>query len=230
MKPKLILISGVTRGLGRAMTEEFIRLGHRVLGCSRSAGAIVELNRQYGPDNRFEVVDVTQDEEVLHWAERCRELAGPPDLLLNSAALINRNAPLWEVPAAEFSAVIDVNIKGVANLIRHFAPAMVERKHGVIVNFSSGWGRSTDPLVAPYCATKWAMEGLTQALAQELPRGMAAIPLNPGIIDTDMLRSCFGADAGSYPTAAEWAQTAVPWLLGLGPKDNGRSLTVGEPH
>jgi NAD(P)-dependent dehydrogenase (short-subunit alcohol dehydrogenase family) len=74
------------------------------------------------------------------------------------------------------------------------------------------------------------MEGLTQALAQELPRGMAAIPLNPGIIDTDMLRSCFGADAGSYPNAVEWAQTAVPWLLGLGQKDNGRSLTVGEPH
>lgn len=230
MKPKLILISGVTRGLGRAMTEEFIRLGHRVLGCGRTTKAIQELNRQYGPDNRFEVVDVTQDEEVRGWAQRCLELAGPPDLLLNCAALINRSAPLWEVPAAEFSAVIDVNIKGVANLIRHFVPAMVARKHGVIVNFSSGWGRATDPLVAPYCATKWAMEGLTQALAQELPRGMAAIPLNPGIIDTDMLRSCFGADAGSYPTASEWAQTAVPWLLGLGPKDNGRPLTVGEPH
>jgi NAD(P)-dependent dehydrogenase (short-subunit alcohol dehydrogenase family) len=145
MKPKLILISGVTRGLGHAMTEEFIRLGHRVLGCGRSAGAIEELNRQYGPDSCFEVVDVTQDEEVRRWAQRCLELAGPPDLLLNSAALINRNAPLWEVPAAEFSTVIDVNIKGVANLIRHFAPAMVERKHGVIVNFSSGWSRPTAP-------------------------------------------------------------------------------------
>lgn len=230
MKPKLILISGVTRGLGHAMTEEFIRLGHRVLGCGRTTKAIQELNQKYGPDSRFEVVDVTKDKEVRGWAERCLELAGPPNLLLNCAALINRNARLWEVPAAEFSAVIDVNIKGVANLIRHFVPAMVQRKKGVIVNFSSGWGRATDPLVAPYCATKWAMEGLTQALAQALPRGMAAIPLNPGIIDTDMLRSCFGADAGSYPDAAEWAQTAVPWLLGLGPKDNGRSLTVGEPH
>ena len=126
---------------------------------------------------------------------------------------------------------LEVNILGrVASLIRHFAPAMVKRDSGVIVNFSSGWGRSTDPLVAPYCASKWAMEGLTQALAQEIPQGMAAIPLNPGIIDTDMLRSCFGADAGNYPTAVEWAQTAVPWLLGLGPQDNGRSLTVGEPH
>lgn len=230
MKPKLILISGVTRGLGRAMTEEFIRLGHRVLGCGRTSKAIQELNQKFGPDSRFEVVDVTNDEEVRRWAERCLELDGPPNLLLNCAAQINRNARLWEVPAAEFSTVIDVNIKGVANLIRHFAPAMVAKKRGVIVNFSSGWGRATDALVAPYCATKWAMEGLTQALAQELPRGMAAIPLNPGIIDTDMLRSCFGADAGSYPDAVEWARTAVPWLLGLGPKDNGRSLTVGEPN
>lgn len=138
MKPKLIVISGVTRGLGRAMTGEFIRLGHRVLGCGRSAGEIEALNRQYGPDHRFEVVDVAQDEEVRGWAERCLELAGPPNLLLNCAAQINRNARLWEVPAAEFSAVIDVNIKGVANLIRHFAPAMVAKKRGVIVNFSSG--------------------------------------------------------------------------------------------
>lgn len=230
MTSKVILISGVTRGLGRAMTDEFIRLGHRVFGCSRSGEAVCELNRRHGPDSHFEVVDVTHDEAVRGWAGRCLKLAGAPDLLLNNAAVINRNAPLWEVPADEFSTVIDVNIKGVASLIRHFVPAMVSRKSGVIVNFSSGWGRSTDPQVAPYCATKWAMEGLTKALAQELPPGMAAIPLSPGIIDTDMLRSCLGAEAGDYPSAVEWALTAVPWLLGLGPRDSGRSLTVGEPH
>lgn len=230
MTSKVILISGATRGLGRAMADEFIHCGHRVLGCGRSSAAILALNQRHGPDNRFEVVDVTRDEEVRDWAGRCLTLAGPPDLLLNNAALINRNAPLWEVPADEFSAVIDVNIKGVASLIRHFAPAMVRRESGVIVNFSSGWGRSTDPEVAPYCATKWAIEGLSKALAQELPQGMAAIPLSPGIIDTEMLRSCFGAEAGNYPGAVEWARSAVPWLLGLGPRDNGLSLTVGEPH
>jgi NAD(P)-dependent dehydrogenase (short-subunit alcohol dehydrogenase family) len=99
----------------------------------------------------------------------------------------------------------------------------------VIVNFSSGWGRGTDAQVAPYCATKWAIEGLTRALAQELPKGMAAVPLNPGIIDTAMLRSCFGGDAGHYPTAEVWAATAVPFLLHLGAKDNGKPLTVPTP-
>lgn len=228
MAGKLVLITGVTRGLGRSMAEEFIRLGHTVLGCGRNPGAIAALQAQYGPPHRFEVVDVADDHQVAVWAERLLACLGPPDLLVNNAALINRNAPLWEVPAEAFSALIDVNIKGVANVIRHFVPAMVARGRGVIVNFSSGWGRSTDAQVAPYCASKWAMEGLTQALAQELPPGMAAIPLSPGIIDTDMLRSCFGAQAGDYVKPQVWAKIAVPYLLNLGPQDNGLSLTVGD--
>jgi NAD(P)-dependent dehydrogenase (short-subunit alcohol dehydrogenase family) len=122
--------------------------------------------------------------------------------------------------------VVDVNLKGVANVIRHFVPAMVKSKSGVIVNFSSGWGRSTSAEVAPYCATKWAIEGLTQALAQELPPGMAAVPLNPGIINTGMLRSCFGGSASGYPTPQEWAKIALPFILKLGASDNGQPLTV----
>jgi NAD(P)-dependent dehydrogenase (short-subunit alcohol dehydrogenase family) len=103
---------------------------------------------------------------------------------------------------------------------------MVARKAGVIVNLSSGWGRSTSREVAPYCASKFAIEGLTKSLAQELPAGMAAVPLNPGVIDTDMLRSAWGAEAGGYPSADRWAETAAPFLLKLGAKDNGKSLTV----
>jgi len=147
-------------------------------------------------------------------------------LLINNAALINRNAPLWKVPAKEFSDVIDVNIKGVTNVIRHFAPAMVARNSGVIVNFSSGWGRSTDAEVAPYCATKWAVEGLTQSLAQELPSGMATVALNPGIIDTEMLRSTFGGSATSYPKPEDWAKRAVPFILSITPANASSKTTV----
>jgi NAD(P)-dependent dehydrogenase (short-subunit alcohol dehydrogenase family) len=121
---------------------------------------------------------------------------------------------------------MDVNVKGVANVIRHFVPAMIRRGRGVIVNFSSGWGRSTEAGVAPYCATKWAIEGLTQSLAQELPPGMTAVPLNPGIINTDMLRSCFGGSAADYPSPGEWARIAAPYLLEIDASDNGRPLTV----
>jgi NAD(P)-dependent dehydrogenase (short-subunit alcohol dehydrogenase family) len=139
---------------------------------------------------------------------------------------MHKPAPLWQVPAPEFSKLIDVNVKGVANVIRAFVPAMIEAGHGVIVNLSSGWGRSASPEVAPYCASKWAIEGLTKSLAQELPAGMAAVPLNPGVINTDMLQKCFGPSASHYPTAQEWAEQAAPFILGLGPKDNGQSLNV----
>jgi NAD(P)-dependent dehydrogenase (short-subunit alcohol dehydrogenase family) len=224
---KRIVITGVTRGLGHALAEEFIRLDHTVAGCGRSRNEIARLSEKFTAPNQFAVIDVTSDEQVKAWAEDVIKKIGPPDLLLNNAAIINCNAPLWKVPAKEFSDIIDVNIKGVVNVIRHFAPAMIAPASGVIVNFSSGWGRSTDAEVAPYCATKWAIEGLTQSLAQELPSGMAAIPLNPGIIDTDMLRSCFGGSASAYPTPEQWAKTAALFLLKLGPRDNGRQLTVG---
>ncbi|MGA2280366.1 MAG: SDR family NAD(P)-dependent oxidoreductase [Verrucomicrobiota bacterium] len=223
---KLVLITGVSRGLGRALAEEFIRLGHVVLGCGRSEKEIGQLQKQFSAPHNFAVVDVSADEQVAAWAKRILKSHGAPDLVLNNAGMINRNAPLWQVSAREFSDVIDVNLKGTANVIRHFVPEMVKRRSGLIVNFSSGWGRSTDAEVAPYCATKWAIEGLTQALAQELPPGMAAVPLNPGIINTDMLQSCFGDSASGYPTPQEWAKIAVPFLLKLGPSDNGKPLTV----
>jgi NAD(P)-dependent dehydrogenase (short-subunit alcohol dehydrogenase family) len=223
---KTILITGVTRGLGRALAEEFIRLGHTVLGCGRSAKEIARLQEEFRTPNDFAVVDVAIDSGVAIWAERILSSRGAPDLLLNNAALVNRNAKLWEVPAQEFSDVIDVNIKGVTNIIRYFVPAMVKRRSGVIVNFSSSWGRSTDAEVAPYCATKWAIEGLTRALALELPPGLAAVTLNPGIIDTDMLRTCFGNSASGYPKPEAWAKSAVPFLLKMNSGDNGEPMTA----
>jgi NAD(P)-dependent dehydrogenase (short-subunit alcohol dehydrogenase family) len=207
------------------MVEKLVELGHTVVGCSRQAVHVEALVKRFGKPHRFEVVDVVDDAAVGRWAKGVLA-EGAPDLLLNNAAVVNENSVLWKVPAEDFSRVIDVNIKGVFHVLRHFVPAMVERKKGVIVNFSSGWGRSTSPEVAPYCATKYAIEGLTLALAQELPEGMCAVPLNPGIIDTDMLRSCFGEEAGSYPSPEQWAVQAVPFLLSLSAKENGRSVTA----
>lgn len=221
-----IVITGVSRGVGHALTQKFIALGHRVAGCARDASSIEQLQERY-PDDCFSIVDVADDSEVRTWANEVLSEFGTPDLLLNNAAIINRNAPLWKVPAGEFGQVIDINIKGVANVIRHFLPAMIDAGRGVVVNFSSGWGRSAAPDVAPYCAAKWAIEGLTRALADELPDGLAAVPLNPGIINTKMLQSCFGTGAGSFQGAAEWAELAAPFILQIGPDANREALTVG---
>ncbi len=221
-----VAITGVSRGLGLALVPELARAGCIVSGCARTLAAMDELARAFGPPHAFAAVDVARDSDVARWGAALVDRAGPPDLVIANAALINASAPLWEVSAEEFSRVVDVNLKGVASTVRHLVPPMLARGRGVFVALSSGWGRSTSPEVAPYCATKYAIEGLVGALAQELPAGLAAVALNPGIIDTDMLRSCFAGGAGAYPSAATWARRAAPFLLGLTARDNGRSLDV----
>src|SRR5678815_4849889 len=102
---KVIVITGVSRGLGEAMVAEFTCAGHTVAGCARSPKAIESLANIYKPPNAFAEVDVA----VAAWAKNVVENLGPPDLLINNAAIINRNAPLWRVSADEFSRVIDIN-------------------------------------------------------------------------------------------------------------------------
>lgn len=223
---RLIVITGISRGLGRAVTEEFINLGHTVIGCARSKSAVENLTNKYGNSHQFSCVNVADEDSVQEWVRYTLTNYSPPDLLINNAAIINQPAPVWKIDSEEFSQLIDINIKGVANVIRHFVPAMISRGSGIIVNISSGWGRSTSPQVGPYCASKWAIEGLTRALSQELPSGIAAIPLNPGIIHTDMLDICFGEDAKSFTPIESWTKKAVPFLLNLKVQDNGIPLTI----
>lgn len=222
---KVVVLTGATRGLGRALVDRFDEAGWIVVGCGTKPEAVAELAESY-PLHRFDVVDVGDCQQVNAWARSIATEKLAPDLLINNAALMNDTVPLWEIETNDFQRLMQVNVCGVFHVTRAFVPAMIERKRGVIVNLSSGWGRSTSAKVAPYCASKYAVEGLTLALAQELPRGMAAIPLNPGIIDTDMLRSCFGGGASAYPDAEEWSRVAAPFLMSLGAKHNGQSLTV----
>src|SRR5262245_50081680 len=138
MPGRRIVLTGATRGLGLALTEKLIALGHVVRGCGRSADDVKKLNARCGPPNGYAVVDVADRRRVEGWAADVLG-GGPPDLLLNNAALMNRPAPLWQVPADEFDRLIDVNIKGVVNVLRAFLPAMIEAGRGVVVNVSSGW-------------------------------------------------------------------------------------------
>ena len=225
---KHVMITGCTRGLGLAMARSFAARGWRVSGCGTKQDAVARLAAELGKPGDSHLIrtcDVTSAEGVAVMAGEILA-AGVPDLLLNNAAIINSNAPLWEVSPEDFSRVIDVNLKGIHLVLRAFLPAMIARGSGVIVNFSSGWGRSTSPEVAPYCCTKWGVEGLTQALSQELPSGLATVALNPGIIDTEMLQSTFGNSSSDFPAPATWAEKAVPFLEKLGPRDNGKALTA----
>ena len=223
---RIAVVTGATRGIGRALTDRLVELGHTVIGCGRSQDGIDKLATEYGDPHRFAVIDVAAWAEVEAWAEAVLSTMPPPDLLINNAGVINRNAPLWDVSAEEFAQVLDTNVDGTVNVIRAFLPAMIDNGRGIIVNMSSGWGRSTSPDVAPYCASKWAVEGLTQALSQELPSGLAAVAVSPGVVDTEMLRSCWGESATASPSPEVWAKTAAEFLLSLYTEHNGQSLTV----
>jgi len=221
-----ILITGVSRGLGKALCDAYAQQGHRVAGCARSENAIVELRESLGSDHHFTAVDLTSDHGVQTWIHTLNAQWGIPDLVINNAAVINDNAPLWEVPFDEFKQLVSINITAVFSVTRHVLPPMIERGSGVIANISSGWGRSVSAGVASYCASKWAIEGMTQALAEDLPDGLAAVPVNPGVINTEMLQSCFGDSASDAPTPEEWVKRAAPMFLALGPKDNGQQRSV----
>lgn len=223
---RTVVISGVTTGLGKEMAKGFAERGWSVAGFGRTKTKVAELSKNLGEHHYFVAADVSNDKSMADFAKQIIDIYGAPNLLINNAALMNYPSSLWEISATEFDQITAVNINGVANMIRHFVPAMIQCGSGIIINFSSGWGRSTSPDVAPYCATKWAIEGLSSALAQELPHGMASVALNPGVIDTGMLRKCWSDGAAAYQKPDEWAQTVIPFLEEISSNDNGRQMTA----
>ena len=226
MNKKIIIITGVTRGLGRALSDQYLKMGHTVIGCGRNAEIIKKMSAKYPTNTDFQALDVSDYESVIIWANRIIKNFGSPDFLLNNAGIMNNNRNLWEVSKRNFSDVVDTNIKGIFNTVKGYVPEMINQNRGVIVNFSSGWGRTTSPKVAPYCTSKWAVEGLTKSLAQELPQGLSAVALSPGVIDTDMLRLCWGNSASAHEKPDTWAQRVAPYILKISSKDNGASITT----
>lgn len=225
-KPRKILLTGVSRGLGRALTEEFTNQGHAVAGCARNQQTITAMKEEFPSECDFSVVDLANDTAIEAWINELVKRWGTPDLVINNAAIINPNMPLWEVPYTDFANLVQININGVFSVIKHIMPHFLEQQHGIIANVSSGWGRSVSADVASYCATKWAIEGMSLALAEDLPEGIAAVPVNPGVINTDMLQSCFGPSASQAPTASQWSKKAAAFFLELKTSDNGKSLSI----
>ena len=222
-----VLVTGVSRGLGRALTKRLITEGHTVLGCARSAKAIDELRQIYGPPHHFEVVNLTNRSQVVAWAESLKEQNVVPDFIMNNAAIMGEEQyQVWKISDRYFQEVFNANVMSAVNTIHAFVPMMIRQMKGIIVNFSSGWGREVSPRIAPYAVSKWGVEALSRCLAAELPNKMACVSLHPGIIHTESMAKTFGRYAERYPTPEEWALVAVPFLLSLCPQDNGKAISV----
>ncbi|AVP48715.1 SDR family NAD(P)-dependent oxidoreductase [Bacillus thuringiensis] len=223
---KSVIITGVTQGLGRAMVDRFHELGWNIYGCGRSKDKIEELKKQYSKIHDFQVIDVSDSQQVNNWANYILNRHTAPDMIINNASIVNQNAQLWKITAQEFENVMNVNVNGVVNVIRAFVPAMVARKEGIIINMSSSWGREGEAELAPYCASKFAIEGITKSMALELPHGMAVVALDPGgSISTPMLKSCAPQYINESPTPETWSHKATQYILNITIDENGDSLT-----
>lgn len=223
---KSVIITGVTQGLGRAMVDRFHELGWNIYGCGRSKDKIEELKKQYSKIHDFQVIDISDSQQVNNWANYILNRHKAPNLIINNASIVNQNAQLWKITAQEFENVMNVNVNGVVNVIRAFVPAMVARKEGIIINMSSSWGREGEAELAPYCASKFAIEGITKSMALELPHGMAVVALDPGgSISTPMLKSCAPQYINESPTPETWSHKAIQYILNITIDKNGDSLT-----
>jgi len=176
---RVFIVTGATRGLGRALAEEMTRRGNRVYGAGRS-----------WPEDREEltfrplIMDVHDDASVSKAAACVLEEAGRIDVLANNAG-ISLSGPVEETPLENARSVFETNYFGAVRMIRAVLPAMRSQGTGTLVNVGSAAGRIGIPFQAHYAASKFAMEGLTEALRHELqPFGIRLLLIEPGDVRT----------------------------------------------
>jgi 3-oxoacyl-[acyl-carrier protein] reductase len=186
---KTALITGASRGIGRAITFELVRKGFAVAVNARDAARLDALVAEIeGAGGRAVALpaDVSDAAAVTAMVRRLDETLGGPDVLVANAG-ITRDGLLAATEPADLDAVLGVNLTGVVNLCREVARRMISRRKGSIVTLSSVAGQRPGRGQSLYAASKGAVEAFTRALAVELaPRGIRANSVAPGVIETDM--------------------------------------------
>ena len=199
----VVLVSGASRGLGRAITEAALQAGHGVVAGARSTAMLNDLAAEH-PD-RLAVVelDVTNPEHVHAAIATTIDRFGRIDVLVNNAGYANMGA-IEDVDFEDFRTQIDTNFFGVVRLTQAALPIMRTQRSGHIVQVSSVGGRLTRPGLAAYQSAKWAVNGFSSVLAQEVaPLGIKVTVLEPGGMRTDWAGSSMHID----PVRDEYAAT-----------------------
>jgi NAD(P)-dependent dehydrogenase (short-subunit alcohol dehydrogenase family) len=178
------VVTGANSGIGRAIAIHLAAEGHRVFGTVRSTSKAAKLQAmaaERGVSVELVELDVADDESVRSGFAEILGQAGRVDVLVNNAG-VGGNAVAEECPPSLYLEVMNVNLCGAVRCLQQVLPGMRERRSGCIVNISSITGRFAALAQSPYVASKWAFEGLSEGLAQELaPFGIRVAIVEPGV-------------------------------------------------
>lgn len=182
---KTFLITGVSSGFGRAFAQAALEAGHTVVGTVRNAAARDAFTALAAERAHAVVLDVTDFEAIAPAVAAITQTVGPIDVLVNNAGY-GHEGTLEESPLDDLRRQFDVNVFGAVAMIKAVLPAMRERRSGHIINITSMGGFITMPGIAYYCGSKFALEGITDALAKEVAGfGIKVTAVAPGSFRTD---------------------------------------------
>jgi NAD(P)-dependent dehydrogenase (short-subunit alcohol dehydrogenase family) len=179
------LITGCSRGLGRAIAEAVLAAGHKLVATARNPDQLADLAEHYGDRVCTIALDVTDEQAVDNAIQAAVNLFGRLDILVNNAGYGNVGS-IEDTSLADFRAQIETNLFGVINVTKAALPLMREQRSGHIIQFSSVGGRVGALGRAPYSTAKWGVEGFSEVLAKEVsPLGIKVTIVEPGGFRTD---------------------------------------------
>jgi NAD(P)-dependent dehydrogenase (short-subunit alcohol dehydrogenase family) len=182
---KILLITGVSSGFGRALAGEALAAGHKVVGTVRSAQAKRDFESLSAKAAFGRVLDVTDFDAIDGIVAEIEATVGPVDVLVNNAGY-GHEGIMEESPLSEMRRQFDVNVFGAVAMMKAVLPFMRERRRGHILNITSMGGHITMPGITYYCGSKFALEGISEALGKEVkPFGIAVTAVAPGSFRTD---------------------------------------------
>jgi NAD(P)-dependent dehydrogenase (short-subunit alcohol dehydrogenase family) len=182
---KVWLITGSSRGIGRALAEAVLAAGNRLVATARNPAKLADLAERYGDRVRMLALDVTDEAAAERAVRAAIDTFGRLDVLVNNAGYGNVNA-IEDTSLAEFREQIETNLFGTIIMTKAAIPWMREQRAGHIIQFSSVGGRVGAVGRAPYSAAKWGVEGFSEVLAKELgPLGVKVTIIEPGGFRTD---------------------------------------------
>ncbi|WP_291383148.1 MULTISPECIES: oxidoreductase [Achromobacter] len=182
---KTLLITGVSSGFGRALAEEALAAGHRVVGTVRAEPARIAFESLSPGAAIGRVLDVTDFDAIDGVVADIEASVGAIEVLVNNAGY-GHEGVMEESPLSEMRRQFDVNVFGAVAMMKAVLPFMRQRRRGHILNITSMGGHITMPGIAYYCGSKFALEGISEALGKEVqPLGIAVTAVAPGSFRTD---------------------------------------------